>query len=232
MCHRFLCCKLHPQSTFIKLRYDFSRSICIHLTCTWEKKWYNILLFQTEVGQLFTIHLCSFFFKLFHLAFFLSVYLALLQSCGKYYIVRNGDTKVWCHSKMGCLRLIGWMSMSLWIDTKACRFSSSQNVNKPNEMILTLKSGSLRRFIQVEAVGSLSCSTPAFWIQKGGSRSWEIILCMKKMRQINITLNPNNGGLEQLVTNFSKDLFCSSSKPETTCQKAVIVGWFISYPPE
>jgi hypothetical protein len=34
---------------------------------------------------------------------------------------------------------------------------------------------------------------------------------------MNITLNPNNGGLEQLVTNFNRDLFCSSSKPPTTC---------------
>ena len=27
--------------------------------------------------------------------------------------------------------------------------------------------------MQVEAVGILSCSVPAFWMQKGGSRSWD-----------------------------------------------------------
>ena len=40
-------------------------------------------------------------------------------------------------------------------------------------ILLTLKSGSLSRFIHVEAVGSLSGSEPAFWIQKGGSKSFK-----------------------------------------------------------
>ena len=38
---------------------------------------------------------------------------------------------------------------------------------------LTLKSGSLSRFMQVEAVGSLSRSGPELAMQKGGYKSWE-----------------------------------------------------------
>ena len=82
--------------------------------------------------------------------------------------------------------------------------------------------------MHVEAVGILSCSVPAFWIQKGGSKSWEEASGKKVTEILKITLKPRRGGLEQLVTNFRRDLFCSSLSPSTTCQKAVMVGWVSS----
>ena len=56
--------------------------------------------------------------------------------------------------------------------------------------------------MHVDAVGSLSGSAPAFCMQKGGSNS----------------LNPSNGGREQLVTNLSNFRFCSSDSVDTTFQ--------------
>ena len=53
--------------------------------------------------------------------------------------------------------------MNWWTTLNSAQFYISR--------ILTLKSGSLRRFMQVEAVGNLSVSAPEFWMQKGGSRS-------------------------------------------------------------
>merc|ERR1719221_574914 len=73
----------------------------------------------------------------------------------------------------------------------------------------SLKSGSLSRFMQVEAVGNLSVSAPEFWMQKGGSRS----------------LKPSSGGLEQLVTNLSSALFWSSPSPVTTWTNQRSVFW-------
>ena len=69
-------------------------------------------------------------------------------------------------------------------------------------VVSSLNSGSFSKFMQVDAVGSLSGSVPAFCMQKGGSSS----------------LNPSNGGLEQLVTNLSNFLFWSSDNVDTTFQ--------------
>ena len=65
--------------------------------------------------------------------------------------------------------------------------------------------------MHVEAVGILSCSVPAFWIQKGGSKSWEEASGKKNSQIFRITLKPRRGGREQLVTNLRSFFFCACS---------------------
>ena len=57
-------------------------------------------------------------------------------------------------------------------------------------------------------------------LQKMKRSPWMYFNCSAMI----LTLNPNKGGLEQLVTNFNNFRFCSSVKPRTTCQKFTIVS--------